>query len=80
MMKKFSITCTCGHKMTVDAETKEEAIVKLNDMMTQEALDDHFLKNHQPTEQKPTLEQAHAMITQTVQEDVEAPAPATPIM
>ena len=71
-MKKFSMTCTCGHKMTVDAGTREEAIAKLTGMMTQEELDKHFAENHQPTEQKPTLEQDHAMIAQTVMEDAAA--------
>ena len=73
-MNKYSITCTCGHKMSVDAGTREEAVSKLTGMMTQEALDKHFLENHQPSETKPTLEQSHAMIAQTVQQDMPAPA------
>jgi hypothetical protein len=34
--------------------------------MTQQALDEHMREYHKPDEQAPTLEQAHAMITQMV--------------
>ena len=70
------MTCTCGHKMSVDAVTREEAAAKLTEMMTQEALDKHFMENHKPEETKPTLEQSHAMIAQTVQQDMPAMAAA----
>ena len=57
MVKKFSVTCTCGHVMSVDANTKEEAVRKLNQMMDQKGLDDHWAKNHASDSMpKPTLD------------------------
>ena len=70
---KYSMTCTCGHDMSVDADSKEEAITKLTEMMTQEELDKHWADNHaNDMGPKPTLEQSHAMIAQTVHEDTAA--------
>ena len=65
-MADFSMTCTCGHTMTMDAANRDEAVAKFKAGMTQEALDQHFRERHQPTEQKPTLAQAHASIEQMV--------------
>jgi hypothetical protein len=48
--------------MTVDAPNREDAVRQLQGMMTQEGLDQHFRERHNPSEQKPTLEQAHAAI------------------
>jgi hypothetical protein len=53
--------------MSVDASNRDDAVRQLQGMMTQEALDQHFRERHQPSEQKPTLEQAHAMIGTVVQ-------------
>ena len=65
-MASFSMTCTCGHVMTLDAANRDEAVTKFKAGMNQEALDQHFRQRHQPSEQKPTLEQAHAAIEQMV--------------
>lgn len=54
--------------MTVEAGTKEEAIKKMQEMMTQAALDDHMATFHKPDEQKPTLQMSHMMISQNIQE------------
>jgi hypothetical protein len=66
-MASFSMTCTCGHTMTVDAANRDEAVSMLRAGMTQQALDEHMAQYHQPGDPKPTLEQAHEMIGQTVQ-------------
>lgn len=61
--------CTCGHVMTVDASSKDEAVTKFKEMMDQTALDAHWTEKHQgDTMPKPTLEQSHMMIEQTVVE------------
>jgi hypothetical protein len=65
-MANFSMTCTCGHTMTVDAANRDEAVSKFKAGMTQQALDDHMRQYHQPGDPKPTLEQSHAMIEQMV--------------
>ena len=65
-MADFSMQCTCGHVMTIDAANRDEAVAKFKAGMTQQALDEHMAQYHQPGEQKPTLEQAHGMIDQMV--------------
>lgn len=65
-MADFSMTCTCGHSMTLEAANRDDAIVKFKQGMTQPALDEHFSQHHQATEQKPTLDQAHRSIEQMV--------------
>ena len=65
-MASFSMTCTCGHTMTVEAGSRDEAVEMFKAGMTQQALDEHFAQYHQPNEQKPTLEEAHAIIGQAV--------------
>ena len=63
-MASFSMTCSCGDTMNVDAKDRDEAVTKLRAYMTQEGLDTHFATKHDVKEPKPTLEQAHAMIGQ----------------
>lgn len=46
-MAKFSMTCTCGHVMEVDAESREEAVQKMKDQMTPEAVKAHMDEFHQ---------------------------------
>lgn len=65
-MANFSLTCSCGQLMTLDAPNKDAAVDMFRAGMTQQALDDHFRQHHQPSEPKPALEQAHAMIGQMV--------------
>jgi hypothetical protein len=65
-MSSFSMTCSCGHTMALEAADRTEAVAKFKQGMTQSALDEHFTQYHQPTEQKPTLEQAHQSIDQMV--------------
>ena len=60
--------CSCGHVMTIDANSREEAVAKMKEMMTQEALDAHMKQYHKPDEQAPTLAQSHMMIEQMMQE------------
>jgi hypothetical protein len=52
--------------MTTEAANRDEAVEQFRSMMTQEALDQHMRERHSPNEPKPTLEQAHAMIGQSV--------------
>ena len=64
---KYSMTCTCGDVMAVDAENKDAAVAMLKANMTEDALKQHFAEKHagQPM---PSVEQAHAGIEQSVQE------------
>lgn len=66
-MANFSMTCTCGDVMTMEAETRDEAVQKLKDMMTAEAISAHMAEKHagQP---EMSVEDCHAMIEKEVQE------------
>jgi hypothetical protein len=63
-MASYSMTCSCGQTMAVDASSREEAVRMLQGGMTQPALDDHMRQFHKPEEPKPTLAETHAMIEQ----------------
>jgi hypothetical protein len=66
-MASYSMTCTCGHVATVEANSRDEAVRRFQEMMTAEAIDQHFAERHSPSEPKPSVEQAHAMIEQMTQ-------------
>ena len=51
--------------MSVDAASRDEAVGKLKAMMTQEAVDVHWMDKHKGQPNKPTLAQSHMMIEQT---------------
>ena len=45
-MAKFSMTCSCGHKMDVDANSHPEAVSKMKEQMTEEAVKAHMDTHH----------------------------------
>lgn len=53
--------------MTVDANTREEAVEMLKGMMTEEAIAQHCADKH-PNEPVPSKEQSDAMIDQNIKE------------
>lgn len=67
---KYSMKCTCGHIMTVDAESREQAVELLKDEMTEERISEHMDEMH-PGEPVPSQEQFNMMIEQkTVEGDL----------
>ncbi|HEX9721660.1 MAG TPA: hypothetical protein VGA53_00150 [Candidatus Paceibacterota bacterium] len=66
-MNKYSMTCTCGHEMTVDAESKEQAVEQLKSMMTEEAIASHCAEKH-PGEPVPSKEESDANIEQNTKQ------------
>lgn len=60
---KFSMKCTCGHEITVDAESREDAIEKIKAIMTPDEIAKHMADKHagQPV---PSNDQVYAMIEQ----------------
>ena len=60
-MQKFSMTCSCGDVMSVDASTREEAVMQMKDMMTQEAIDGHMQEKH-ANDPAMSMADCHAMI------------------
>lgn len=64
-METFSMTCSCGDTMTVDAATRQEAAQKLKAIMTPDAVARHMAERHAGQPVLP-LSQVHAMIEQNV--------------
>jgi len=62
----YSMTCSCGDTFSVEAESREEAVRKMKDMMTQEAIDQHMSEKH-PKEPGKTMAGVHAEIDQKLQ-------------
>lgn len=74
-MKKFTATCTCGDKFTVQGADKKAAMEELKKIMTPEKIAEHMAQKHagQPV---PMPEQAYAMMEQTMVEEMETTPPA----
>lgn len=66
----YSMACSCGHEMKVDADSREAAVAKMQGMMTQAELDKHMAKYHKEDEPEPTLKQVHAQISANLKEAV----------
>ena len=60
---KFSMTCTCGDVMPMDAANREEAVSKMKAMMTADMIAKHMKEKH-PSEAVPPVAEVHAMIEQ----------------
>ena len=57
-MSTFAMTCTCGHEMKVDADSREEGVSKMQAMMNEEAIAKHVADNHpgEPMMQKSAVD------------------------
>ena len=60
-MNKYSMTCSCGDPMDVEAGSLEEAVSKMKEMMTEEVIAKHMSEKH-PGEEVPSVQQVHAMV------------------
>ncbi len=67
---KFSMTCSCGDVMSVEAESKAEAVAKTKELMTEQALDAHMALKH-PGQQIPPLSRVHSMIEDSLEPIIE---------
>ncbi len=52
------MTCSCGDNMEIGAETREEAVTKMKEMMTEDRISAHMAEKH-PEEPVMTTEQVH---------------------
>lgn len=59
----YSMTCSCGDVMTVQGNTRDEAVKNLKSLMNKEAVTEHMARKHAGGK-APTLGQVHAMIEQ----------------
>ena len=60
-MTTYQMTCSCGDTMNIEGATREEAVLKLQTMMSVSAIAAHLKEKH-PGEPLIPLEQVHAMI------------------
>ncbi len=65
-MNTYSMTCTCGHVTSVEANSREEAVSKMQGMMTEEAIKAHMDEKH-PGESAPSMAETHANIEKNLQ-------------
>jgi uncharacterized short protein YbdD (DUF466 family) len=65
-MGNFTMTCTCGDAMTIEAVSREEAVKKLQGMMTADAVALHMAQKH-PGQPVMPVSEAHAMIARNLQ-------------
>jgi hypothetical protein len=63
----YEMRCDCGKTVTVEAIDRDEAIEKVKEIMTEEAIKEHMAAEH-PGQPVPTAEQAHANITQNLRQ------------
>jgi hypothetical protein len=66
-MASYSMTCTCGHVMTVEADNRDQAVGKLQGLMTPSAIEKHYREMHQPSERVPAVSQLHGRIAEVTQ-------------
>jgi acid phosphatase class B len=59
----YSMTCSCGDVMTIQGNTREEAVKNLKSLMDEKAVNAHMAQKH-PGEKAPTVKQVHTMIEQ----------------
>lgn len=64
-MHNFSMQCTCGEVMSVEANNREEAIMKMQEKMSPGTIAVHAAEKH-PDEPIPSVDQVHAMIRDTM--------------
>ncbi len=64
-MMSFKMTCSCGDTMTVEAETREEAVTKFKGMMDEAGIAAHMQEKH-PGQPVMSVAECHAMIDKDV--------------
>lgn len=65
LMSTFSMTCSCGDTMTMDANDRNGAVAKFKAMMTAEAISAHMADKH-PGQPVMSVADCHAMIEKDV--------------
>ena len=64
-MTKFSMTCSCGETMTMEAEDRKEAVEKFKAMMNEDSIKAHMSQKH-PGMPVMTVADCHAQIEKDV--------------
>ena len=64
-MQTFSMKCSCGDVMTVEAESRDEGVTKMKAMMDEAAITAHMNEKH-PGEPIMSVAECHEMIEKTL--------------
>jgi hypothetical protein len=64
-MTTYQMTCSCGDTMNIESASREEAVSKLQAMMSVSAIATHMKEKH-PGEPLIPVEQIHSMIEKTL--------------
>ena len=67
-MAKYSMTCTCGQVMAVDAWNIDEAVAEMKGNMNHGVLALHMQENH-PGEPVPMMDDFHYTIQRSLKRD-----------
>ena len=65
---RYSTKCTCGHRITVVAQNREEAIVKIKEIRSVGAIAAHMLDKHKG-DPVPSKEQADAIVEKMIYQE-----------
>jgi hypothetical protein len=65
-MNEYSMTCSCGDAMKIEADSREGAVTKLQSFMDAESIAAHMAEKH-PSEVVPSLADIHAQIAANVE-------------
>ena len=65
-MQKFTMTCSCGDTMTVEASDRNDAVAQFKAMMDESTIKAHMEEKH-PGDPIMSVAECHAMIEKDVQ-------------
>jgi hypothetical protein len=63
----YEMKCDCGKTVSVEASDRDEAIRKVKEIMTEDAIKEHMAAEH-PGQPVPTPEEAHVRIEQNLRQ------------
>lgn len=66
-MTTYIVECSCGHDLSVDADSRGAAIAELKEQMNEGGIKDHYDMYHQG-EKVPSVQEVHAHIEADIKE------------
>ncbi len=67
---KYSMTCSCGDVMSIEADSKDDAVAKVKALMTEDAVEAHMSLKH-PGQSVPSQRHVHEMIEENLEAVIE---------
>lgn len=66
LMQKYVVACTCGHDVTTEAVSREDAVAQMKKMMDKDGIESHFNEYHSG-EPMPSASEMYAHIEQDIE-------------